>query len=485
VRRLSVKAQFARDFIDLPAAAQIDGARWETFQVAYLNNTNRFGIDVKSRQIAWSFTAALDAMIDGILNPNTPHVFVSINLDEAKEKIRYCKAIHEAIRPDVRPALVRESQQELEFSNGSRMISHPCRPVRGKARARVYLDEMAHYKHGLDREIYLAALPATTKGDGYIRIGSSPLGAKGLFWEIATEGLKRWPGFVRRVTPWWSVRAFCRDVKLAATTAPTLLTAERVAAFGTTALIEIFENMFLEDFQQEYECAWVDELTAWITWDVIQRNQTEDHLWWHATTVDQAQAMIEEIWAAIRDGRIEPALVGGLDIGRMKDLTEFMALGKSTTGQLPLRFSVSLDRVEFEQQRACLSDIITRLPFTQVLVDRNGIGMQLAENLEKTGKAQGVDFTNVSKELWAVEARLQAERSHTPLPLDRDIAYQIHSIKKTTTAAKNNVFDTERNEKHHADKFWAWALAIWAAKTELVGRAASAPGRVVRADSIF
>ena len=24
-------------------------------------------------------------------------------------------------------------------------------------------------------------------------------------------------------------------------------------------------------------------------------------------------------------------------------------------------------------------------------------------------------------------------------------------------------FDTERNEKHHADKFWAWALAVWAA----------------------
>jgi hypothetical protein len=28
------------------------------------------------------------------------------------------------------------------------------------------------------------------------------------------------------------------------------------------------------------------------------------------------------------------------------------------------------------------------------------------------------------------------------------------------TSSNNLVFDTERNEKHHADRFWAWALAL-------------------------
>ena len=79
-----------------------------------------------------------------------------------------------------------------------------------------------------------------------------------------------------------------------------------------------------------------------------------------------------------------------------------------------------------------------------------------------------MDFTNPTKELWAVEARIQAERGAVPIPLDRDIAYQIHSIKKIITAAKHNVFDTERNEKHHADKFWAWALAIWAGRSTIL-----------------
>ena len=464
--RNSVKEQFAKEFIDLPAAAQVEGAKWEAFQVAYLNNLTRFAIDVKSRQIAWSFTAALDALIDSILEPGTPHMFVSINLDEAKEKIRYARAIHEAIRADVRPAMVRDSQTEIEFENGSRLISHPCRPVRGKARARIYLDEMAHYKEGLDRQIYMAALPATTKGDGYIRIGSSPLGAKGLFWEIVTESMRKWPGFTKQFIPWWEVRALCKDVGMARQIAPEMLTEERVYAFGTLALVEIFENMFLEDFQQEYECAWVDEATAWITWEVIKRNQDTNLLWWHARNVDEALQTIPEIEQAIKDNRIESAFAGGLDVGRVKDLSEFVALGKSTTGQMPLRFSISLDRVEFEDQRRCFTEVIKRLPFTQVLVDKNGLGMQLAENLEELGKATGVDFTGANKELWAVEARVQAEKKNTPIPPDRDLAYQIHSIKKTVTAAKNARFDTERNEKHHADKFWGWALAIWAANSD-------------------
>lgn len=465
----TLKASFAVKNIDIEKAATIAGVGWEPHQAQFLNNPTRFGIDAKARQIAWSFTAALDAVVDSILEENTPHIFVSINLDEAKEKIRYVKAIVDAIRPERRPTITQESTTSIEFANKSRCISHPCRPPRGKPRARIYLDEMAHYKEGLDRQIYTAALPATAKGDGYIRIGSSPLGAKGLFWEIMSQSLRKYPGFDgwRRFIQWWKVKALCNDVKAAATVAPKMHTEERVRQFGTPALIEIFENMFLEDFQQEYECAWVDEQTAWITWEIIKRNQAaHDGVWWHAKNVDQALQMIPQIKQAIADRRIEQVLCGGIDVGRKRNLTEFMGLGVSTAGRLPIRFSVSLDRVEYDDQQRCFWEIITRLPFAQVLIDENGIGNQLAENLSRTGRAQGFTFTNPSKELLAVEVRIQAERADAPIPTDRDIAYQIHSIKKTTTAAKNNVYDTARNEKHHADKFWAWALALWTRKTK-------------------
>ena len=107
-----------------------------------------------------------------------------------------------------------------------------------------------------------------------------------------------------------------------------------------------------------------------------------------------------------------------------------------------------------------------------MLIDRNGIGMELAEKLEDQFgiRAQGVDFTNQTKELWAVELKLKMEKGDVPIPLDRNLAYQIHSIKKKVTAAKNAVFDTERNEKHHADQFWALALATWAARAAVEQR---------------
>jgi phage FluMu gp28-like protein len=457
--RLSERARFLIDNLDLPEAAQVEAARWEHFQLAHLSDDSTFRTEDKSRQIAWSFTAAAEGVANAILD-GTGSIYVSINLDEAKEKIRYARAIYFNLRINGLPRLIRDHQLGLEFDNGARLVSLPSRPPRGKARMNVYLDEFAHVQY--DREIYTAALPIISKG-GRLRIGSSPLGASGVHWEISQGQLRQYPGYRRKRTPWWEVYSFCTNVKLARRMAPAMSTFERVEMFGTDRIKAIYANMLEDDFQQEYECAYVDETTAWITWEVIKRNQQADLVHFHAKSVDEALGLIEQVERAISEGLIEPVLVGGLDIGRKKDLTEFVGLGKATTEQMPVRLMISLNQVEFDDQERCFEEIITRLPFTQVLVDQNGIGAQLAENLSRTGKAQGVDFTNPSKELWAVEGRIQAERGNTPLPVNRELAYQIHSIKKKVTAAKNNVFDTETNEKHHADKFWAWVLAIWAA----------------------
>ena len=466
---VSQRTTFLIEYLDLPEAVGDADARWEMFQLQHLNNESLLDIQIKARQVGFSWLCAADAVADSILNPRTPHIFVSINQDEASEKIRYAKQIIEALDREVRPTLLIDNRLELEFTNGSRLISHPCRPVRGKPKARVYLDEFAHYPN--DKEIYAAALPATTKG-GYIRIGSSPLGASGMFWEIYEQKLKRYPGFKRGFVPWWSVAGLCKDPVSAKEIAPTMLTEERVRLFGTQRIIEIFENMPLEDFQQEYECAWVDESQAWITWDDIKRNQIEAQAgrltYWHAKTVDDSMRVIGEIAREVTDGRIEQTFAGGMDIGRKHDLTEIFFVGKSTTSHLPLRLMISLAGIPFDDQKAVASRALDVLPVTQLLIDRNGLGMQIAEQLTQIhgARAQGVDFTNASKELWAVEAKVKMQRGEVPIPMDRDLAYQIHSVKKKVTAAKNVTFDTEGNEKHHADKFWALALALWAAKSD-------------------
>lgn len=462
-KNLHEKAAFALEWIDIEKAAGISGAEWQQYQLEYLNIGNRqLAGWLKARQVAWSFTSALDAVVDGILYPGNPHIFVSINQDEAKEKIRYAKAIVDSMHDGFRPNIIRDSLTEIEFDNGSRFVSNPCRPPRGKAKSRIYLDEMAHYRRGLDREIYTASMPATTHGDGYIRIGSSPFGASGMFWELMTQSMREFKGFVRFFTPWWTVNFLCKDLKMASKVAPQMPTEERVYAFGTIALISQYENMYLEDFQQEFECSWVDELVSFISWELIKSCQDEKLLYWHAKNPSEVDGMLVEISQEIAKGELEATYHVGIDVGRARNTTEVAFTGNATSGQHPLRFMITLDNVEFDVQEDTIVNAVSKLPVISGLCDKNGLGMQLAENLaRRTGKVSGADFTNESKELWATNTRLEFERRTVVLPLDRDLSYQIHSIRKSKTGSgAHNKYDTEGNEKHHADKFWALALAL-------------------------
>lgn len=475
------RAKFLIQNLDLEAASGVDGAKWEHFQLAHLNDDTILRCEAKSRQIAASFTFSAEAVANALLD-NTSSLFQSINLDEAREKILYARSIYESLYLRGMPKITQpNTTTQLGFSNGARIISSPGTPQRGKARFWVYLDEWAHQTHA--KPNYVAAFPVVTKG-GKLRGASSPMGAGGFFWEIFKEEIRPYPGYNRKSTPWWECNSFLAinmDIREVYFNAPLMTTQERVEKYGNERLTLIFENMPLEDFQQEYELAFLDEVSAWISWDSIISNQQDDLLCYHIKSHEDVDRLIQDAKRDIEAGLIEPVLYGGLDIGRVKDLTEFTGIGKSSTGQLPVRIMVSLANCPYEYQEHAIYRLLTELPFAGCLIDQNGIGNQLAETLSKSTIAQGVNFTNSSKELWAVEARLQLEKNNVPLPKNRDLAYQIHSIKKTITAAKNNVFDTERNAKHHADKFWSLALALWAARSTV----SPASENVLVDDSIY
>ncbi len=463
------RCKFLLQNLNLPKASEIEDARWEHFQIAHLNNDSIFGIERKSRQIAWSFLSAMEAVADAILDKRDS-IFSSINHEEAKEKIRYAKRVYENLELAGLPGLVTDNQLELEFENGARLTSFPARPVRGRPKSNWYGDEFAHVQH--DRIIYRGSLPIISKG-GRIRIGSSPLGASGLFWEIDTESLKTFPGYTRKVTPWWEVQAFCKNVAEARKMAPQMDSEDRVEMFGKDRLKAIFANLLIEDFQQEYECIFVDETTAWITWAEIKMAQDGEMTVFTArcrdSKIDEALNVIDRMRESIQNLEIENVFAGGMDVGRTRNTTEIGLVGKSNLDVLPLRLMITLDNCDFDSQEEVLNKVMT-LPITKFLSDQNGLGRQLAENAEKKFpvKFEGVDFTNSTKELWATHAKMVFQKRRTKIPVDRDLAYQIHSIKKKVTSAKNNVFDTDRNEKHHADKFWMLALALNAADTIVI-----------------
>lgn len=460
------RAQFLYDNLDLPAAAQFEGAQWEYFQLNQLEDESTFRIETKSRQIAYSFLCAMEAVAEGILR-GASSTFISINLEEAKEKIRYAHNVISALPPAMRPKLTTDNRTEVEFDNGARLMSLPATAPRGKAQMNVYIDEFAHVRD--DAAIYTAALPMMTKGACRLRIGSSPMGASGRFWEVFKQEINPYPGYVRRSTPWWEVRAFCCDLRQARKVAPSLPTAERVGRFGNDRIQTIFQNLPVEDFQQEYECVFVDETTSWITWKEIREVQDSelDCYFSHCrdSRVSNALSAIDDFNHVVG---LESVFGAGVDVGRTRNTTEIFLVGLSTLDSYPLRLAITLDNCDFDSQQDVLVKLLSVIPVAKMYIDQNGIGRNLAESTAKQFpvKAEGVDFTNATKRLWATDAKMLIQQRKTPLPLDRGISYQIHSIKRKVTASNNMVFDTERNAKHHADKFWAWALALSAANTE-------------------
>jgi phage FluMu gp28-like protein len=461
-RQWTKRAAFLIEHLDLVAASGVEDARWEHFQLAHLNDDSTFRIENKSRQIAWSFIAAAEAVAEAVLDGQSS-LFTSINEDEAAEKIRYALAVYESLRGVRLPKKKRDNLSEVEFENGARLLSLPAKSARGKPRFNVYLDEFAHQKN--QKVIYQGTLPVISKG-GRVRIGSSPMGASDLFWEIFEQPIRAYPGYTRKRTPWWEAFGLCVDPVTARREAPKMETRERVYRFGKPRLIAAYENMPEEDFRQEYETEFVDESTAWITWEEIRANQDDGLTCLLAMArgknLAPALDVINRLALLVRTRQIEQVFAAGVDVGRKRNTTELFLVGQGTTGHYPLRLAVTLDGMEFDDQFTVLAHALKELPIQKLKIDRTGLGMALTEQLVRrfAAKVEGVDFTAPLKQLWMTDLKMLLQQRKVPLPMDRDIAYQLHSIKRLVTASRTLVFDTERNEKHHADKAWALALAL-------------------------
>lgn len=457
----SERRRFLVDNLDLPTATGVDTARWEGFQIRHLDDDGVFRIETKSRQIAWSWLSAAESVALAVLD-KASSMFVSINLDEATEKIRYARAVYEALRVGGLPRILQDNRLTLEFSNGARLLSLPAKPPRGRGRFNVYLDEFAHVRDA--RQIYTAALPVISKG-GRLRIGSSPYGASGMFWEVFSQHHRKYPGYRRCLTPWWRVSAFCRGHIASVEEAQLLSIAARVDRYGSDRIRAIYENMPAEDFAQEYDCAFLDESTSWITWEEIRAIEEPTHVWERATCtggdIRGAIDAIDRLNLRIDRRQVEDIYFGGYDVGRSKNASELALVGSTTAQSYPLRLAVTLENVPFDAQIEVLDYALSTLPIAKLQIDRNGIGSNLAENMAAAfpTKAAGVNFTAQSKALYATDAKMLVQQHKAILPVDREWARQIHSIRRIVGA---NVisFDAEQSEKSHADKFWAWALAL-------------------------
>lgn len=418
----------------------------ESYQRAFMLRTERFRCVEKARQTGFSWIFAAEAVARCHLRDTHRATFISYNLGDAVEKIRYARAITESLPAGFRKKIVEDAKTHLAFEDGqgrrTLIQSHPSKAPRGKG-GDVYLDELAHYQD--DTEVYKGTTALIARHPrAQLTVCSTPAGRQGVFWEIARqETEKRYPGFVRMRVPWWLSRHYCRDPQGAVRAGIANMPADQaVEEWGTTPIQEQRQSLLLDDFLQEFATTFIDEKYSYFPW--------------------------KDLLAVARDLKLEEAFQGwsvrgrltaGYDVGRRRDMSALCICEEVDDHVFP-RYLRWWHNQPFAAQHATLIDMMEALPIARLSIDEQGIGMQLAEQMaERFGsRVQKATFTLQNKETWATDLKILIEGHKISLPRDRDLLTQTHSIRRVVIAGKPR-FDSESNAGHHGDLFWALALA--------------------------
>lgn len=485
-------------FLEGMTSTRKDPTKLYDYQIAHVKNKSKFRACSKSRQIGFSFICvAGEALAKSHLTDDNTSIFISYNRDEAAEKIIAARQLYETIPLEYRKKIVTDNKHSLVFRNTkgetTRILSTAQRPPRGKGHnTDVYLDEFAFYQWA--SKIFTASAPVISRGTGVLTVGSTPLGARGKFYEILTD-TRQFPTFSRQFIPWWHCPDLCLDIQKAFKEAPTLTTRERVEKFGLPTIKVLLNSMPLDDFQQEYELAFVDENVSYFPYETVNAcvyntdkdienfdeiddkrgtkltidnfDKTKIEMKYPKIKLFQCNS-IEELSWKINNGEIRPNLVAGYDVGRKKDKSELYILEEIEINEnivlQVVRFSFQIDRQKFEFQKNYLRNVLTNIPIKKMVIDAMGIGMNIAEDLH-------TEFPDIVEELamegeWkdraAQSMKIRFENQIIAIPDDEQLKRQIGSIKKKVSTSGNVSYDAEKDKDHHGDKFWALALASYA-----------------------
>jgi phage FluMu gp28-like protein len=393
-----------------------------SFQRDFLADNSRFRGWLASRQIGKSWTMGLDAAIKSQDEKKADVVLLSASQRQSRALMKkfymHLKALRQLTRAE--KLAIKENKEECELKSGNTVISLPANPdtARGFS-AHVYLDEFAIHKDS--REIWKALFGSITRGYS-ITVASTPMGKQGKFWDI-----------------------YSRNKKFSWHKTTILDAVEQGLKVDAQELKEGLDDE--EAWQQEYMCEFLDELSAFLSHDLIT--------------------------ACEYDPDIHPVPEGGdlylgMDIGRKKDLSVLFS-GLAVADTVYSQEVKALVKTPFSQQRTELYDRLERV--RRACIDATGLGMQLAEEAqEKYGsKVEPVTFNNTIKEHLATQLKWKMQDKTFRIPIDRDIHNSFHAIKKVVTASNNTRFDVDSNyKKDHGDYFWAAALLIEAAKKPAV-----------------
>lgn len=417
----------------------------EDYQHGFLGNRARYRWVTKARQVGFSTIIALEALARSHLRKNYAAHIVSFSQIEAKVKLDIARRAYESLPLGAQRRLITDSKTELAFESagGVSVIQvHPSKAPRGR-NGDIYLDELAHYPS--DRAVYQGSTALVTRG-GQMTGCSTPLGRRGVFWEIAEQEHERYPNHVRWRVPWWLSRVFCRDIAAAVAAAQAgAAPAALVDRFGTAALQEQYRGLTHEDFEQEFCCSFAQTSSAYFSPELVLGCTEPD---------------IELVSDPLALPRPRGRYVAGYDVGRTNDRS-VLSIFDELEGGFRCVAHLTYKNQPFRVQEAELRRVLETGLLQRLSIDQGGHGRQLAENLGADYACVAQEtFTNTTKERWANQVRRLLEDRVLRLPCDRELVHDFHAIRRTILPSGKVSFDADRTTRGHADGFWAVALAV-------------------------
>jgi len=204
-------------------------------------------------------------------------------------------------------------------------------------------------------------------------------------------------------------------------------------------------------FRQEFLCEFLDEATAFLTYEQIRACEDEG-------------LRLEQNLGDLGGGRA--SLCAGVDIGRRRDLTVIWVLAVEGD-RLVTRSVMEMRGATFRAQYDALCGLLSVRQVQRVCIDAGGLGMQLAESaVEDFGswRVEALTFTAPVKTQLAVGLRRMVEERRMRIPVRASIRNDWHSVRRSVGVGGQLRFEVDRQGGDHADRFWAAAMAVRAAR---------------------
>jgi len=397
-----------------------------TYQERFLRTQSKRVILLWARQTGKTRALAAKAILQAARNPGTTTLVVAPGLRQSMTVGRSIKSHLDSIPWTLRRKLVSQQLRTIfRFRNGSEIVILPNseNQLRGFSAHLIIVDEAAFFRN--DETIFHNILPpllATTGGT--LVVSSTPWGKNTVFYALNQD-----PDYEKHTVTWTQ--------------------AQEEGVYHPTFIDHIHKTRKNrpEVYRMEFEAQFAEEADTWLTQDLIAKCCNEDLDYLHF------------------DHRQRGRFYMGIDLAERVDHSAIAVL-RCTETRLELshmhQFKLKTSLAAVIGYAKILSQRWTRIEATYI--DKTKHGDYIVEHFREAGTSNpaGITFTTDTKQEMAQILKQRMTRGTLHLPYDRETIDELNTEQYELTKTGKIAFTHPPDA--HDDRFWALALAAYAAE---------------------